>query len=141
MRYYRKSSKVYRSTGLALEILKKIVKSLSQYRSCAQDIAENRQKSIAVQVLRMRYYRNSSKVYRSTGLAHEILQKIVKSLSQYRSCARDIAENRKKSIASPLLRLRYSKKSLKVYRKPVPERSFKKLSTENFYLICYTLNG
>src|SRR5690625_7633024 len=86
-RYYRKTSKVQRSTGLAHKILQKIVKSLSQYRSCARDIAENHQKSAASPLLRLRYCRNSSKVYRKTALAHQKLQKIVKSLSQYRSCA------------------------------------------------------
>src|SRR5690625_7621353 len=71
VRYCKQSSNVCLKPSLAPEILQKIVKSLSQYSSCARDITENRQQSIAVQVLRLRYCRKSSKVCRKTVLRED----------------------------------------------------------------------
>src|SRR5690625_7142370 len=80
---------------------------------------QNRQKSTARLFLRQRYEAKSSKVYRKIVLAPEILNKIVKSLPQDCSIARDMKQNCQKSVARLFYRQRYEAKSAKVYRKIV----------------------
>src|SRR5690625_8030292 len=79
----------------------------------------NRPKSTARLFLRQRYEAKSSKVYRKIVLAPEILNKIVKSLPQDCSIARDMKQNCQKSVARLFYRQRYEAKSSKVYRKIV----------------------
>src|SRR5690625_6049389 len=74
----------------------------------------NRQKSVARLFLRQRSQAKSSKVRCKNVLAPEILSEIVKSPSQVCSCARDIKQNRKKSVARLFLSQSYQAKSSKV---------------------------
>jgi|SRR5690625_2261832 len=74
---------------------------------------------MANRLLRKRYYVKLTKVYRKPLLAQEIFGETGKSLSQATFCARDIRQNRQKSMASHFLRKRYWAKLTKVYRKPL----------------------
>src|SRR5690625_3158402 len=75
---------------------------------------QNRQKSVARLFLHQRYQAKSTKVCRKSVLAPEILSKIIKSLSQDCSCARDIKQNRQKSVERLFLCQRSQAKSSKV---------------------------